>query len=99
MCIRDSARAVRAEQLGARAVALAHHVVLVDVGEQRRGRLIQRRVRLRVPKVEKDESNHVCINCSYQQKMLASNSDDKNLYKALARGVDSMRTQIIRKSE
>jgi ribosome-associated translation inhibitor RaiA len=31
--------------------------------------------------------------------MLASNSDDKNLYKALARGVDSMRTQIIRKSD
>ena len=48
---------------------------------------------------QKDESYHVGINCSYQQKMLASNSDDKNLYKALARGVDSMRTQIIRKSE
>ncbi len=47
---------------------------------------------------QKDESYHVGINCSYQQKMLASNSDDKNLYKALARGVDSMRTQIIRKS-
>ena len=48
---------------------------------------------------QKDESYHVGINCSYQQKMLASNSDDKNLYKALGRGVDSMRSQMLRISD
>lgn len=48
---------------------------------------------------QKDDSYHVGINCSFHQKQLASNTDDPNLYKALARGVDSLRTQIIRKSD
>ena len=47
----------------------------------------------------KDESYHVSIHCSYQQKQVASKADDRNLYKALSKGVEAIRTQIIRKSE
>ena len=42
---------------------------------------------------------HVGINCSYRNKLLSSKADHKNLYKALSKGVDSMKSQVIRKSE
>ena len=46
-----------------------------------------------------EESYHVGINCSYKNKPLSSNSDHQNLYKALAKGIDSMKIQVIRKAE
>jgi len=44
------------------------------------------------------ESYHVGINCSFQNKHLFSKADHGNLYKALSKGIDSMKTQVIRKS-
>ena len=46
-----------------------------------------------------EESYHVGINCSYKSKHLSSKADHQNLYKALAKGIDSMKIQVIRKSE
>ena len=46
-----------------------------------------------------EESYHVGINCSYKSKPLSSTSDHHNLYKALAKGIDSMKIQVIRKAE
>ena len=46
-----------------------------------------------------DESYHVGINCSYRNKPLSSKADHENLYKALSKGIDSMKTQVIRKAE
>ena len=46
-----------------------------------------------------EESYHVGINCSYKSKPLSSKSDHPNLYKALAKGIDSMKIQVIRKAE
>lgn len=45
------------------------------------------------------ESYHVGINCSYKSKQLSSKADNENLYKALSKGIDSMKTQVIRKAE
>jgi Ribosome-associated protein Y (PSrp-1) len=45
------------------------------------------------------ESYHVGINCSYKNKNLFSKADHENLYKALSKGIDSMKIQVIRKSE
>ena len=45
------------------------------------------------------EFYHVGINCSYQNKHLFSKADHENLYKALSKGIDSMKTQVIRKAE
>ena len=42
---------------------------------------------------------HVGINCSYRNKLLASKADHENLYKAISKGVDSIKSQVIRKSE
>jgi ribosomal subunit interface protein len=47
----------------------------------------------------KDESYHVSLHCSYQHKQVASTAEDRNLYKALSKAVDAIRTQIIRKTE
>ncbi len=47
----------------------------------------------------KDESYRVGINCSYRNKPLSSKADHENLYKALSKGIDSMKTQVIRKAE
>ena len=46
-----------------------------------------------------NEQHQVHINCTYNQKKLASSAEHVNLYKALSKGVDAMRTQVIRKSE
>ena len=46
-----------------------------------------------------EESYHVGINCSYKSKHLSSNADHQNLYKALSKGIDSMKIQVIRKAE
>jgi len=45
------------------------------------------------------ESYHVGINCNYKNKSLFSKADHENLYKALSKGIDSMKTQVIRKAE
>ena len=45
------------------------------------------------------ESYHVGINCSYKNKSLFSKANHENLYKALSKGIDSMKTQVIRKAE
>jgi len=47
----------------------------------------------------KEESYHVGINCSYHNKALSSKADNENLYKALSKGIHSMKTQVIRKAE
>ena len=44
------------------------------------------------------ESYHVGINCSFQNKHLNSKADHENLYKALSKEIDSMKIQVIRKS-
>ena len=46
-----------------------------------------------------EESYHVGINCSYKSKHLYSKADHQNLYKALAKGIDSIKIQVIRKAE
>ena len=46
-----------------------------------------------------EEFYHVGINCSYKSKHLSSKADHQNLYKALAKGIDSMKIQVIRKAE
>ena len=46
-----------------------------------------------------EESYHVGINCIYKSKPLSSKADHQNLYKALAKGIDSMKIQVIRKAE
>ena len=46
-----------------------------------------------------EESYHVGINCSYKNKPLSSKADHQNLYKAIAKGIDSMKIQVIRKAE
>ena len=46
-----------------------------------------------------EESYHVGINCCYKSKPLSSKSDHQNLYKALSKGIDSMKIQVIRKAE
>ena len=46
-----------------------------------------------------DESYHVGINCSYRNKPLSSKADHENLYKALSKSIDTMKTQVIRKAE
>lgn len=46
-----------------------------------------------------DASYRVGINCSYRNKPLSSKADHENLYKALSKGIDSMKTQVIRKAE
>ena len=46
-----------------------------------------------------EETYHVGINCSYKNKPLSSRSDHQNLYKALSKGIDSMKIQVIRKAE
>ena len=47
----------------------------------------------------REESYHVGINCLYKNKSLSSKADHQNLYKALAKGIDSMKIQVIRKAE
>jgi ribosomal subunit interface protein len=46
-----------------------------------------------------EESYQVGINCSYRNKQLSSKANHENLYKALSKGIDSMKTQVIRKAE
>ena len=46
-----------------------------------------------------EESYHVGINCSYKNKSLSSRAGHQNLYKALSKGIDSMKIQVIRKAE
>ena len=46
-----------------------------------------------------EEFYHVGINCSYKNKHISSKADHQNLYKALAKGIDSMKIQVIRKAE
>lgn len=46
-----------------------------------------------------NEQYHVHINCTYNQKRLVSSAQHDNLYKALSKGVEALKTQVIRKSE
>ncbi|MBC8259043.1 MAG: HPF/RaiA family ribosome-associated protein [SAR324 cluster bacterium] len=46
-----------------------------------------------------EESYHVGINCSYRNKPLSSKADHENLYKAISKSIESMKTQVIRKAE
>ncbi|MBG56079.1 MAG: hypothetical protein CL935_02980 [Deltaproteobacteria bacterium] len=46
-----------------------------------------------------EESYHVGINCCYKSKPLASKAKHHNLYKALAKGIDSIKIQVKRKAE
>ena len=46
-----------------------------------------------------EESYHVGISCSYKSKHLSSKADHQNLYKALSKGIDSIKIQVIRKAE
>ena len=46
-----------------------------------------------------DESYHVGINCSYKSKPISSRADHQNLYKALSKGIDSIKIQVIKKAE
>ena len=46
-----------------------------------------------------EESYRVGINCSFRNKPLSSKADHENLYKALSKGIHSMKTQVIRKAE
>ena len=46
-----------------------------------------------------DETHHVNILCHFKGKSLASEANHENLYKALSKGVQSMKTQVIRKNE
>ena len=46
-----------------------------------------------------EESYHVGINCSYRNKPISSKADHENLYKALSKSIDTMKTQVIRKAE
>ena len=45
-----------------------------------------------------DESYNIYINCSYKNKHLSCRADHQNLYKALSKGIDSMKIQVIRKA-
>ena len=47
----------------------------------------------------REESYRVAINCLYKNKSLSSKADHQNLYKALAKGIDSIKIQVIRKAE
>ena len=47
----------------------------------------------------RNESYRVGIKCSYKNKSISSKADHQNLYKALAKGIDSMKIQVIRKAE
>ena len=49
----------------------------------------------KVPK----ETYNVAINCCYKNKPLSSKSEHQNLYKALAKGINSIKIQVIRKAE
>ena len=46
-----------------------------------------------------EESYHVGINCFYKSKPLASKAEHQNLYKALAKGIDSIKIQVKRKAD
>ncbi len=46
-----------------------------------------------------DETHHVNIICHFRGKSLASEADHENLYKALSKSVQSMKTQVIRRNE
>ena len=48
---------------------------------------------------EDDEKYYVGINCNYQSKQLVSNVNDPNLYKALGKSIDSMKNQLLKKSQ
>ncbi|MEC8980697.1 MAG: HPF/RaiA family ribosome-associated protein [SAR324 cluster bacterium] len=45
------------------------------------------------------KSYRVGINCSYRNKPISSKAVHENLYKALSKSIDSMKTQVIRKAE
>ena len=46
-----------------------------------------------------DESYSTLINCSYMGKPLSSKAEHTNLYKAISKSVDSMKTQVMKKHE
>jgi ribosome-associated translation inhibitor RaiA len=41
----------------------------------------------------------VGINCNYHSKQLVSNVDDSNLYKALGKSIESIKHQVLKKSQ
>ena len=47
----------------------------------------------------RNESYRVGIKCSYKNKSISSKADHQNLYKALAKVIDSIRIQVLRKAE
>ncbi len=49
---------------------------------------------------DKDRELHeVHIHCSFNHKPLASSAEHENLYKALSKSIDAMRSQVIKRSE
>ena len=48
---------------------------------------------------EVDVHHHVLINCTYMGKPLSSSASHENLYKAIGKSVDSMKIQLLRKSQ
>ena len=48
---------------------------------------------------EGEETYHVGINCNYHSKQLVSNVDDSNLYKALGKSIESIKHQVLKKSQ
>ena len=48
---------------------------------------------------EGDETYHVGINCNYHSKQLVSNVDDSNLYNALGKSIESIKHQVLKKSQ
>ncbi len=46
-----------------------------------------------------DDKHHVVINCNYSGKALSSNATHVNLYKAIGKSVDAIKTQVIRKAQ
>lgn len=48
---------------------------------------------------DNNAQHHVVINCHYIGKSLSTNSTHENLYKAIGQSVESMRTQVLRKSK
>ncbi|MGK5092247.1 HPF/RaiA family ribosome-associated protein [Deltaproteobacteria bacterium TL4] len=46
---------------------------------------------------DSEETHTVVINCNYKDKALVSKATHANLYRAISKSVDSMKTQVIKK--
>ncbi|MBF0237261.1 MAG: HPF/RaiA family ribosome-associated protein [SAR324 cluster bacterium] len=48
---------------------------------------------------KENEEHSVTINCNYKNKPLVSKANHENLYKAIAKSVDTMKIQVIKKTD